>query len=365
MSESIKISFILPTYFSSPIGGFKVVYEYASYLAGVGHQVTIIFPRSLRRAGRSTITDKIKDRVWPTAVRLRQFLRGRRLVSSIALHPEVRLRLVGQLTAGAVPDGDAVIATAWETAVPVSELPNSKGRKAYLVQDYEVWGNTPAASVNRTFGLGMKVIAIATWLGEIAATHGATDVHVVPNGLDHSRFRVLTDPAERPPSILALFHTDQRKGIEVALAALSRVRQMYPDVPITMFGVPPRGPLMPDWIQYIRQPSPDDLVALYNKNSIFLSSSHVEGWCLPAAEAMACGCAFVGTDSKGPREFCQDEVSALLSEPGDVPALVENLGRVISDEALRHQLQHNGTTAIRDFTWQRAGQRFLGLINGG
>ena len=359
----MKICFIFPTYFSTPIGGYKVVYEHANYLARSGHQVTIVYPRNITPPGPAPLSERLKDLVWPSAVRARQFLRRKRLVSWINLHRDIRLRLVGQLTADVVPDGDVVIATAWQTAVPASRLPVSKGRQVYLVQDYEVWGTTPAASVNHTFGLGMTVVAIATWLSEIASSYGATDVHVIPNGLDHSRFRVVTDPAQRPPSILALFHNDERKGVGVALGALSAIHETHPEVPITMFGVPVRGPLVPDWIRYVQLPAPDELVKLYNSHSIFLSSSYVEGWCLPAAEAMACGCVFVGTDSKGPREFCVDEVSALLSEPGQVQELVGNLNRVILDAPLRHKLQENGTASIQGFTWVKAGESFLSVLS--
>lgn len=361
----MKITFVLPTYFSTPIGGYKVVYEYASRLSEAGHQVTIVFPRSFGSPGSSTLSDKLKDRVWPTAIRVRQLLRRQRLVNWTKLHPSIRLCLVGRFDADAVPDGDAVIATAWQTADAVSRLPAAKGRKSYLVQDYEVWGSTSQASVDSTFGLGMRVIVIASWLGEIAASCGATDVHVVPNGLDHSRFRVLTEPEARPVSILALFHTDERKGISVALDTLSEVHRLHPEVPITMFGVARRAARLPDWIRYVQLPSPDELVELYNSHSIFLSSSYVEGWCLPAAEAMACGCTFVGTDSKGPREFCESGVSALLSEPGDVSALVQNLQRVIVDPSLRREIQKNGTDRIRAFTWERSGQAFLRLLQEG
>ncbi|WP_281011427.1 hypothetical protein [Lichenibacterium minor] len=36
----------------------------------------------------------------------------------------------------AVPDADATIATAWQTADPVGSLPPSKGAKFYLIQHY-------------------------------------------------------------------------------------------------------------------------------------------------------------------------------------------------------------------------------------
>lgn len=40
----MRIGFILPYFSEKPIGGYKVVYEYASRLAASGHKVTVIHP---------------------------------------------------------------------------------------------------------------------------------------------------------------------------------------------------------------------------------------------------------------------------------------------------------------------------------
>lgn len=39
-----KIIILLPCLAWSPVGGFKVVYEYANRLVAVGHEVTIVYP---------------------------------------------------------------------------------------------------------------------------------------------------------------------------------------------------------------------------------------------------------------------------------------------------------------------------------
>jgi glycosyltransferase involved in cell wall biosynthesis len=43
---------------------------------------------------------------------------------------------------------------------------------------------------------------------------------------------------------------------------------------------------------------------------------------------MACGCAFVGTDSGGVRDYATDGDTALLSAPGDRDGLLQNLIRI-------------------------------------
>lgn len=70
---------------------------------------------------------------------------------------------------------------------------------------------------------------------------------------------------------------------------------------------------------------------------------------------MACGCAFVGTDSGGPRDYADDGVTALLSPPGEDAPLIANLLRVVEDDELRGRLQSAGRSRIAGFSWDRTG----------
>ena len=96
------------------------------------------------------------------------------------------------------------------------------------------------------------------------------------------------------------------------------------------------------------------LVQIYNSVSIFLSSSLAEGFALPPAEALACGCAVVATDSGGIREYAEHGKTALLSPPGHPEALAQNLLRVLEDDGLRMQLAKQGHEKIKEFTWERS-----------
>jgi glycosyltransferase involved in cell wall biosynthesis len=46
---------------------------------------------------------------------------------------------------------------------------------------------------------------------------------------------------------------------------------------------------------------------ILRESLIFLSLSHREGFGMPSAEAMACGCIVIGYDGKGGREFFKEE----------------------------------------------------------
>ncbi len=348
----LRITFILPAYYRTPIGGYRIVYEYADFLASRGHAVTIIFPRRQREAGAdASWLEPVKKRLWGLKTRFR----NRPLVPWHSLHPNVRLRLVPDLSDRHIGDGDVVVATAWSTAPPVAALAQAKGSKFYLIQSHETWAG-PEAEVDATWRLPLHKIVVSKWLQAVGERLEATGIRHITNGIDLRRFRITTPPGQRPLSIVTLNHAHEIKGVPDALAALTRYHERCPAVPVSMFGAIPRGADIPGWITYVANPTQDDLVEqVYNTHAIYLGASLQEGWGLPPAEAMACGCAFVGTDIGGFREFATHGDTALLSPPGDRDALFQNLVRLTQDDRLRSRIQQRGTAHIRQFTWATAG----------
>jgi glycosyltransferase involved in cell wall biosynthesis len=352
MKRSLQITFVLPGFHAEPIGGYRVVYEYADFLASRGHRVTIVYLRQQPPDGGSLLSIQfIKKRLWA----LNNYLRHRPLVPWHRLNSAIRLSLRPDLRDATLPNADAIIATGWETAAPVAALSVTKGVKFYLIQHYETWAG-PKDEVDATWRLPLLKIAISKWLVSIGERLGASNIQHIPNGIDFEKFRITTAPGMRPMSIVSLFHYAKFKGVPDALAVLRLYHEAYPDVPVTMFGALARGQEIPEWITYYENPDQDFLVKeIYNKHAVYLGASIEEGWGLPPAEAMACGCVFVGTDIGGFREHSTNNDTALLSAPGDHRHMLANLIAVTEDAKLRQRIQENGTSNIRQFTWERAG----------
>src|SRR5215472_5373591 len=105
----MKINFILPFYSVRPIGGLKVAYEYANQLTARGHDVTVIHPRFMRNV---PTPDGALNRLQRAATEARNWFAPRAGLKWQDLHERVRIRIVREPTAAAVPDGDVVFATA-------------------------------------------------------------------------------------------------------------------------------------------------------------------------------------------------------------------------------------------------------------
>jgi len=255
-----------------------------------------------------------------------------------------------------IPDGDIVVATAWWTARYAQVLPPAKGARFYLIQAFEVWDGSEE-EVSATWRYPMRKIVVGRWLLEKALEMGipAREVRHITNAIDHTRFRLLQPIENRPARVAMLYHPHTWKGAAEGIQALEMARSAIPGLRAVLFGVERRPADLPSWFEYCRNPDQAELVEyVYNRSSTFLCSSWTEGWGLPGAEAMACGCALVSTDNGGVRDYADHGENALLVPPRDPPALAAQLIRVLRDEPLRLAIARRGTERIRQFTWERA-----------
>jgi glycosyltransferase involved in cell wall biosynthesis len=345
----VKVTFVLPAYLDSPSGGFKVVYEYASRLQERGHQVSVVHPRSIEPLNE--FKDRVKRRLWSFRLRLKH----RPLIPWIDIHPEVRLVLVPDLREEFIPDGDAIFATAYETAFWVNSYGGRKGRGFYLIQSYESWSG-PDDRVRQSWLLPLRKVVISQWLMNIARSYGEEGrTDYIPIGLDFSRFRITTPIEQRnTPRVGMLAHLNEIKGTKDGISALEMVRTEIPGLQATLFGSHQRNAEIPEWIEYVRQPSQERLVDIYNSCQVFLNPSWMEGWGLTAAEAMACGCALVSTANGGVNEFAANGESTLLAPVKAPGELAGKLLRALRNENLRRRLAGKGCEQIQQFTWDRA-----------
>ncbi|ADI15828.1 glycosyl transferase group 1 [Truepera radiovictrix DSM 17093] len=344
-----------------PVGGFKVVYEYAGRLAARGHQVRVVH-----------VAQPDLEAPLLAALKARARYAQRRLQRSylprwFALHPAVEVLWRATPDARGVPDGDAVIATAWQTAEWVARYPAAKGRGFYLIQHYETWSG-PRARVDATFRLPLRKLAIARWLQRVVADAVGPDgegAAYLPNGLDLDAFGLDSPIEGREPRAMMLFHTAAWKGSGDGLRALERVRAELPELRATLFGVPAPPPGLPAWVRYVQTPPPEVLRGLYNESAVFLATSWTEGWGLPGCEALLCGCALAATEVGGHLEYARHGETALLSPPKDPGALARNVLTLLQNPPLRVTLARQGHRYVQRFSWERAVARLEALLSGG
>ena len=338
----MKISFCLPGMTRKPVGGFKIVFEYANRLAERGHKITIFFDGK----------EQFQNTSFPV------FLQKMILFYLTHIHPfwfplnkGIKKRCIYGITDKTIYENEFIVATAVQTAVPISRLNDKKGKKIYFVQGFENWVCTDE-EVIRTYNLGLKNITISKWLKEIMDANTSTPTCYIPNGIDFEKFYIKSDIEFRDPfSISMLYHKSSHKGVVYGIEVLREIKEKYSSLIVKMFGVPDRPKDLPSWIEYTKNASEKELLEIYNTTAIYLCSTIDEGFGLTGAESMACGCALVSTSYAGVYEYAVHERNALLSNPKDVKQQVNNIEKLFSDQKYRMELARQGSIDIRDLDW--------------
>jgi glycosyltransferase involved in cell wall biosynthesis len=348
----LKINFVLPCYPKAPIGGFRVVYEYANRLVSRGHSVSVTHPKRMRNLPlQGGFIPRMKRRFVDA---LRSWFPPK--IDWHRIDERVELLYVPEPTPENVPDADVVFATAWHTAEYVWEYPPEKGRKFYLIQHFETWAG-PEDRVVRTWLLPMHKVVIARWLLEKGRSLGVDDEHMVhiPNGIDHCKYRLIQDIENRPRRIAMMYSDVEWKGSKDGITALETLKASHPDLEAILFGVGRRPKDLPRWIEYVQNPDQEYLVReIYNRSSIYLCPSWTEGWHLPPAEAMACGCALVSTDIGGVRDYAIDGVTALLAPVRSPGELARRADELLQDDGRRITIAREGKSLISKFDWEKS-----------
>lgn len=357
-----SITFLMPAFQFAPVGGFKIVFDYANCLADDGHDVHIVYADSIKY--RNKVPPKMAVKLYVKALLYRMGMKHRSARLWYPLRASVKEHNVYSLDYRYVPKTDLYVCTAVETSEYLDKYPVSADKKHYFVQGYEVWDRSDA-EVRATYHYQMRKIVISEWLRHIVEDEEHEHCVVVPNGFDTTEYH-LTVPIQKKDkyTVSILYHLSERKGCKYSFAALDMVKRRLPQLKVLAFGTPMRPDNLPDWYEYWQSPTGQDHLSLNNRAAVYVASSIEEGWGLTVGEAMMCGQAVACTDISGYREMATDGYNALLSPMGDIERLAANIIRLINDDEYRFKIAEHGLESMRRFSKEESYKKFktaLGL----
>ncbi len=332
----MRLTIVLPGYARSPIGGFRVHYEYANHLAARGHIVTVVFLVS-SCGPRLALRTLALLRVLP------------QLVSWFKFDPRLRLAIS---SGRSIPQCDVAIVTAWQTAEVVPIVRRRARGVVQIAYDYEFWMTADAATrerMVRAFGHPDIVVASSNAVATMLRDAGREPDKTITCGLNLNVFHVVRDPALREAVVGFIAREGPVKRCDDAIAALAHIRATHD---IRVLAVGPGRIDLPSWVETLDAPTDDAMRSFYNELAIFLLPSAYEGWGLPAAEAMACGAAVISTRNGGVEDFARDGINALLVPPREPNSLAEACSRLLDDEATRRRIAYSGVSTARAMDWE-------------
>ena len=353
-----KIVFLLPGKEHYPIGGYKIIYEYANLFSKNNYDITLVYPHIkydfFKRKDVSLFL-KIKTFIGFYYRLLRkEYTAG----EWFNLDKRIKKRFVFVLNnfyLKVYKKNTLVISTSVETAYGLKLAKSIDNNNTfYFIQDFENWYENSDEYVNHSFSFPFHKIVISKWLKEVVEKTG-NQAELIPNGLDFDYFK-LSNPIEKrnPFEIAMLYHIDTRKRCCDSMKALEIVKKQFPLLHVSMFGVTDKPKELPDWYTYYKTPDKETHNLIYNTAAIFVAASEKEGWGLTPCEAMQCGAALACTNAGGFREFAINDNTALVSPVYDVEKLSQNIIELITDNSKRIRIAKNGYNYIQQFTWEKS-----------
>jgi len=206
-----------------------------------------------------------------------------------------------------------------------------------------------------------------------AEADDVTRCSVLPMGVDtRTRFVLPASPISRS-GLLFVGRLADKKGVDVLLNALTRLRDM-PDLSLHVIGAGPEEGRLRSLSQHLGLekivdfvgPVPNNnLPAWYQRSQLLVFPSVVtpygdqEGLGLVPVEALACGCAVLASDLPAVRDVIQDHKTGRLVPPGDPVQLAEALHVMLWDKAQCERLAAAGRDDVSArFDWDRIAARY-------
>ena len=323
----MRINVVFPGNTNKPTGGYKILYEYCNKLVEYGHEITINYfygtmfenlplPNALRKVLVKIYSESIGPGMW------------------FKLDKKIKKRVIDEKSE--IPDGDFVIATAIETVDYVLSLSKGKGKKVYLIQDFENWACSDE-KVYKTFNAGMINVVVSKWLYELVRAHSADTPYLVSNCINTAVF--FNKGHQRVHhSIVMHYRSASHKGPEYAMETIRRLEGIYNDLTVDVISSEDSPQDLPKSCRFHHSIKAPEIADINNEAEIFLCTSIEEGFGLPGLEGMACGCALVSFSYRGVLEYAIDGKNALLSEVRNVDILVDNIVRLFEDKELLERI---------------------------
>ena len=229
----------------------------------------------------------------------------------------------------------------------------------------------------------IRLVAVSSLVGRHLRTHfGRTDVTVIPNAVDTSRFTPKECLGRRvvmrrffnysdEDFVLLLIGNDLRnKGLDHLLQAVT----LLSDLPLRLLVVSGDDPrIYQPWADKlscqgkVRFASPSaDVLAFFATADAYVGPSLEDAFGLPIVEAMACGLPVIASVHAGASELIRHgETGLLLSNPRDTSELAQLIRKIYADGSLRRRLGLAAAQHVqRNCSWDRNVEKTRDLLEG-
>ncbi|HUH97501.1 MAG TPA: glycosyltransferase family 4 protein [Anaerolineales bacterium] len=318
--------------------------------------VKLLRVRSLRRhADRSTAWEQISF-ILAASLHARHLARQPR--------PDVTLAFFG------LPSGAVALLLRRLYGIPYVVSLRGGDVPGFRPYDFRFYHRLAAPLLHRIWRGAASIVANSRGLQELAlAFDSHYEIPVIPNGVDAVRFTV-SQRDWSPPHILSVGRVVYQKGLDLAMRALSQLKDQE-----WMWTIAGDGPQMPmlktmareygiqERVHFQGWLSQEQLKVQYAAANLFLFPSRHEGMPNAVLEAMASSLPVVATRISGSDELVVEGETGRLIPSEDVDALRGALRVLVGDAAQRERMGHAARQRVeRSFTWTRVAEQYEAIL---
>ncbi len=275
------------------------------------------------------------------------------------------------------PDADAIVAHIvfrefFRLVHDELRLRNTALRSWPIILHRKLYYRLIMALENRIYRNPRVALAAVSRLtaGEITSHFARSDVTVIPNAVELSRFNLHERLHRRAPSREALKFSDQdfvlllvgndwkKKGLPTLLNAVAAL----PEFPLRVL-VAGRDNCAP-FLAEIRRlnlegrvlfaESSADVMRFYAAADAYVGPSLHDSFALPPIEAMASGLPVITSANNGGSQIITEGVDGfVLNDPGDSAALAQLVRRLYRHPDLCRSVGENAARTAQSYTWER------------
>ncbi len=196
-------------------------------------------------------------------------------------------------------------------------------------------------------------------------------ISIVPNCVDHRRYRTLGVGRASYPVIGYFGRLKKYKSVEHLLEAMAAVRGKIPDAQLLVIGDGDHRPSLElratelgiaGGVKFTGYVDEAEKVRLLNEVWFLVNTSAKEGWGLTVIEANACGTAVIASNVPGLRDAVRDRKTGLLYEYGNIGELSDDIILLLTDSDLRSRLGQEAQIWSQSFDWQNVADRTIAIM---
>ena len=337
--KKLEITYIMV--WTKVCGGSKIILEYASRLADIGHKINIVTYDE--EPTWYSLSDKVNFIRVPEDKDIENY----------------------------IPKSDVVVATSWKCIRKA--IKSNKGPVAFFEQggshlfELDKLSDRKKEVVLDRIKLLPFIYTVSKYSAEKIKEIYGKKSSVIYNALESSVFYPRKEEKEEEKKDK---RKDERKAKETSITIvgsedfkfknigeiLEVIRELKKKYPIKLNWITQTKPEVnkEEGKEAIVNPKQKVIGEVLRDTDIYICNSEYESFGLPTLEAMTCGAAVITTDTGGMRDFIIDGENALVINHHDKEDMKEKIEKLITNKELMDKIAKNGIETASRFNWDNS-----------